>query len=495
MIERYHSAITLSLARYPLAVRAGMVGLGAGIVLLAAWALAPHPLKLLLAVAYIAVGGAALLGGALSRSSVWDLPAQIALSALTAFGLLFYTAFDSWWLALAALALLFTLLAAQDNPERALLLAAAHLAGALVALGVRWWSLYPPLTTEHVLLGFALLVLGQLGVIVLTPARVSVPAAIPAAADAYRPGADFAENVAHLVTHIQVTADGLTRATQAINDVTTQQSQGAADQVNIIGQANELLEHFLKSSEQIREQARSVTLMAGHTAEFSEKGQAAIAQAIDGMHEIRAQVSAIAQTIVKLGQLTRRIDEIIMSVSEIATQSNLLALNASIEAARAGAHGRGFAVVAEEVRTLSQQSTSAAQQVRAILGEIQSAMRETIDATQVGMQGVDGGVALTQEADKVMVHLAENVNESYRAVKSIFDVIRQQMEDLEQIAINMDMIDRITQQNLTSTRMVETVSSNLTNLAAELQDALDRDVPALTRVDDQDLQHDGEDRA
>ncbi len=481
MIERYHRAAAGALARWPGAARAGLVAVSAGALFLAAYSAAPDPLKLLLALAYLAAGASLIALTARWRMAALDAAAQVILAALTAFGLLFYTAFDAWWMALAGLAVLITLLAAQDSIERAALLALAHLAAPLMALGVRWWSLYPPLTAEHVVLGLGLLVLGQLTALLLTqpPAGAAVPADQPSSA---------AAEAEHLVMHIRVTADGLARAIQAINDVTAQQSAGAAEQVQIINQANELLEGFLKSSEQIREQARAVTLMAGHSAEFSEKGQAAIKQAIAGMHDIRVQVSAIAETIVRLGQLTRRIDEIIMSVSEIATQSNLLALNASIEAARAGAHGRGFAVVADEVRTLSQQSTAAAKQVRATLGEIQNAMRETIQATQVGLQGVDAGVTLTQEADQVMVHLAHNVSESYRAVKAIYDVIRQQMEDLEQIAIKIDMIDHITQQSLASTRMVEMVSSNLTHLSGELQEAIARDAPsALAQVEYHDL--------
>lgn len=480
MIERYHRAVALALARWPSAARVGWVATGAGALFLAAYGAAPDPLKLLLALAYLAAGLSLTVLARRQRTAALDSTAQVVVAALTAFGLLFYTVFDAWWMALVGLALLVTLLAAQDSVERAALLATVHLAAPLVALGVRWWSLYPPLTAEHVMLGLGLLALGQLAVLLFTRPPVDPPAP----AEQLNSVAAEAE---HLVMHIRVTADGLARATQAINEVTAQQSAGAAEQVQIIKQANALLEGFLKSSEQIREQARAITLMAGHSAEFSEKGQAAIQQAIAGMHDIRTQVSAIAETIVQLGQLTRRIDEIIMSVGEIAKQSNLLALNASIEAARAGAHGRGFAVVADEVRALSQQSTAAAQQVRATLGEIQRAMRETIQATQVGLQRVDAGVTLTQEADQVMEHLAHNVSESYRAVKAIYDVIRQQMEDLEQIVIKIDMIDHITQQSLASTRMVETVSSNLTHLSNELQEAIAREASALAQVEQHNL--------
>jgi len=217
-----------------------------------------------------------------------------------------------------------------------------------------------------------------------------------------------------------------------------------------------------------------VTETAQQAADISGQGQGAITEAIEGMNTIRAQVEAIATTILELAKLTRKVDAIISSVSEIATQSNLLALNASIEAARAGAHGRGFAVVADEVRTLAQQSTQAAREVGAILVDIQAAMKETVKATEMGMEGVNAGMSKTQEANSVMVQLAANVNASHDAVRSIYGVIRQQAEGLEEIAISMERIDRITQQNLASTRMVETVSTNLTRLAGDLQQTVEQ---------------------
>lgn len=466
MIEKFRASAEQTLAHYPYTVRSGITGLGVGIVFLIGAAGSPQPLKWLLAVAYLVLGLSGIGLGVRNRSNTWDGVIQVLLSVVTGFGLLFFTIYDAWWMALVGLALILVAQAAQISTERALLLSLGHIAAVAAVLIIRWGVLYPALTLEHVILGVGILILGQPAVIFLlaTPAhRETTPL----------PGGEA--DTDQLAMHIRVTADGLARATQAINEVTIQQSSGAAEQAEAIVQTNDLLENFLSLSEQIREQARSVTLMAGHTAEFSDKGQRAIQQAISGMSEIRTQVAAIAQTIIQLSQLTRRIDEIITSVSEIATQSNLLALNASIEAARAGAHGRGFAVVADEVRSLSQQSTSAARQVRAILSEIQHAMKETIEATQVGTQGVDAGVTMTQEADQVMQHLARNVSESYQSVKSIYEVIRQQMEDLEQIAISMERIERITQQNLTSTRMVETVSHNLKHLSSELQAAVGQD--------------------
>jgi methyl-accepting chemotaxis protein len=453
--------------------------------MLAAYGAGPDSLKLLLAAAYLIAGfGSILL--ARQSSSQWDAPVQVVLSVMTGFGLLFCTVHAAWWMALAALAVLLVALAAQTSTERALLLAAGHLAAVLGSFAVRWWVLYPELTGEFLVLGLGLLVGGQIAAItLLRPASGAAPAAMPMMMAA--PASDLSQ----MAMQIRVTSDGLARATDAINQVVLQLATGASEQVTAIGLTHERLDTFLKLSEEIREQARSVTLMAGHTAEFSAKGQTSIEQAITGIEAVRVQVTHIAETIVRLGELTQRIDEIILSVSEIATQSNLLALNASIEAARAGVHGRGFAVVADEVRTLSQQSTSAAQQVRAILGEIQNAMKQTVEATQSGMEGVDSGIAMTREANDIMQRLSQSVTESFKSVKAIYDVIRQQMEDLEEIAITIERIERITQQNLASTRMVETVSAGLSHLSSELQIAVGQDSSAVN----QDAENDGKEDA
>ena len=271
---------------------------------------------------------------------------------------------------------------------------------------------------------------------------------------------------------MHVTVDGLVRSVQAINEATLQQSSSAGEQSDVIHLTNNLLDDFLKLSERISQQALTVTKAAQETEEISGQGQKAITQAIVGMDDLREQVAAIGKTIVKLAILTQRIDEIINSVSEIATQSNLLALNASIEAARAGAHGRGFAVVADEVRSLAQQSTEAATQVRAILAEIQKAMKETVRATEVSMNGVNNGVERTQEANEVIVQLSESITASNLAVRDIYAVIRQQAEGLEEISISMDRIQMITQNTMASTRAVEAVSTNLTRLASDLQTAV-----------------------
>lgn len=255
---------------------------------------------------------------------------------------------------------------------------------------------------------------------------------------------------------------------ESIQQISARQARSAGEQAELIQRTSALLGDFLVLSERIQEQGRALTQMARQAAEESESGSLVLHQAIEGIDAIRQRVSTIAGTITTLAQFARRIDDIITSVGEIATQSNLLALNASIEAARAGVHGRGFAVVAEEVRSLSRQSSQASQQVRAILEEIQAAMQQAIHAAEEGLTQVDAGLNLTRQADAVVGALAANVANANAAVTQVYDVIRSQVDGLEQMTIGIERMERIIQAEQENSRAVESASAELTALAAQL---------------------------
>ncbi len=262
------------------------------------------------------------------------------------------------------------------------------------------------------------------------------------------------------------TVSKLAEAVQSIYQVSAQQAAGAREQADLIARTNSLLGDFLDLSERVREQARDLTQTAKQASDSATSGQTAIQQATDSMNEIRTQVSAIATTILSLAQYTQKIDDIIGSVGEIATQSNLLALNASIEAARAGTQGRGFAVVAEEVRALSRQSTQAATQVRAILGQIQKTMREAIQATEAGLQRVETGTERTRQADEAIAQLTDNVETANNGVNRVYEIIRQQVDGLEEITLGIERMDRVIQRQMEQMQKMENVGGVLGELSS-----------------------------
>jgi methyl-accepting chemotaxis protein len=276
----------------------------------------------------------------------------------------------------------------------------------------------------------------------------------------------------------RVAIDGLVRSADAINEVVERQAANAQEQAQVLALTNDLMDEMLQMSERVTQQARKVTQTAQQSVETSRSGQDAIEQSLVSMETIRAQVQEIGTTIATLANLTKRIDDIITSVSDIATQSNLLSLNAAIEAARAGVHGRGFAVVADEVRSLAQQSTRSAGQVRAILSEIQQAMRETIRTTQSGLESVSQGIARTREAETVLRSLSESVQAARSSVAEISKVLQGQKDRVEEVAIGIDRVGRISEQHLISARSFETIAASLTRLASDLQslNAPERDV-------------------
>ena len=192
-------------------------------------------------------------------------------------------------------------------------------------------------------------------------------------------------------------------------------------------------------------------------------------QTHESMSEIKARVESIAENILALSGQTQQIGEITATVNDIASQSNLLALNASVEAARAGEHGKGFAVVAVEVRNLAEQSKQATAQVKAILNEIQRATNAAVMATEEGTKGVDYGVQLTNQAGLTIEHMAESIGEGAAAAQQIVASSHQQATGMEQIALAMQSINQATLQNLAATNQTEKAARELSGLAHQLE--------------------------
>jgi methyl-accepting chemotaxis protein len=275
-----------------------------------------------------------------------------------------------------------------------------------------------------------------------------------------------------LQNQIIFTSSSIQTVVQALKEVADDLSQGTKEQAGLITIANQQIESFLDQAERIGQFTRDITRTTQDTSELAQSSQSALAQSLTQMNNLQSEVTTIGQAISKLAQLARRIDSIIATVAEIATQSNLVALNASIEAARAGAQGRGFAVVADEVRTLSQQSDHAAKQVRGILDEVQAAVLKAVEAGETGSQQASTSIQTTRQAGDAFRQIAQQIEDIHRTLLQINTAVQAQTTDMETIGIQMERLDRIAQQSVVSTRVTEQVTENLTRLSGDLEQAV-----------------------
>lgn len=256
--------------------------------------------------------------------------------------------------------------------------------------------------------------------------------------------------------------------------MTMQVAAGAAETATAVSETTTTVEEVKQTAQVASQKARYVSETAQKASQSSQTGRRSVEGAIEGMGRIREQTESIAESIVRLSEQSQAIGEIIATVSDLAEQSNLLAVNASIEAAKAGEHGKGFAVVAQEVRSLAEQSKQATVQVRGILSDIQKAMGAAVMATEQGSKAVEAGVAQSTEAGESIRVLAESIVEAAQASMQIAASSQQQLVGMDQVALAMENIKQASTQNVASTKQAETAAKGLHELGQKLKQLLER---------------------
>lgn len=267
---------------------------------------------------------------------------------------------------------------------------------------------------------------------------------------------------------LQETAGVLASGASEILAATTQQASGAAETSAAVAQTVTTVDEVSQTADQAAERARSVSESAHRASEIAKAGREAVEASTQAMAGVKEQVESIAESIVALAEQAQAIGEIIASVNDIAEQTNLLALNAAVEAARAGEHGRGFAVVASEVKSLSEQSKKATIQVRQILGEIQRATSAAVLTTEQGTKQVSATSKQVIEAGETIRSLAAAIAQSAQASAQIVASAGQQSVGMGQIRQAMLNIREATQQNLASTSQAERAAQDLNVLGGRL---------------------------
>jgi len=268
-------------------------------------------------------------------------------------------------------------------------------------------------------------------------------------------------------------AASLSSASSEILAAVNQLTAGATEESAAVTQIGTTVEEVRATAEEAGERARAVADAAARSSDVAIEGQTAVATARQGMIDLSSRVDTIAQRILALSEQTQAIGEIVTTVTDIADQSNLLAVNAAIEAAKAGEQGRGFAVVAQEVRNLADQSREATAQVSGILGEIQKAANSAVLVTEQGTRDVATALEKVEQAGAVIDQLAATAAEASGLARQIAASAGQQRVGVEQIASGIANVGQVSHQTVAAAHQLQQEAEGLTRLADHL-DALTR---------------------
>ncbi len=297
------------------------------------------------------------------------------------------------------------------------------------------------------------------------------------------PSQDHTDEVGILTRAFGAMIEGLRRTTRELHEgvgvlssssaeilaTTTQVAAGATETATAVSQTTATVEEVKQTAQLASQKAKYVSDSAQKAAQVSQGGRKSVEEAIQGMHRIQEQMESIAESIVRLSEQSQAIGEIIASVNDLAEQSNLLAVNAAIEATKAGEQGKGFAVVAQEVRSLAEQSKQATAQVRTILSDIQKATSAAVLATEQGTKAVEAGVKQSAEAGESIRLLTDSITEAAQAATQIAASSQQQMVGMDQVALAMENIKQASVQNVAGTKQAEAAAQNLHELGEKLR--------------------------
>lgn len=263
-------------------------------------------------------------------------------------------------------------------------------------------------------------------------------------------------------------------ASAQISSSTEEMAAGAQTQTT---QAMEIASAIEEMAETIAENSRNTELASDSTHQNSLRAQDGVhvaGEMITGIHRIASVVNQSAQTILGLGKSSDQIGEIIQVIEDIADQTNLLALNAAIEAARAGEQGRGFAVVADEVRKLAERTTKATKEIAQMIKKIQVETKNAVTAINQGTREVENGAALAERVGTSLKEMTGTAEEAGEVVRQIAVASTQQSSTSSDISQNVQAMSAITQETAQGTQQIARAAEDLNKLTQHLQELVAR---------------------
>ncbi len=263
----------------------------------------------------------------------------------------------------------------------------------------------------------------------------------------------------------------------AANQISSSAEQMAAGTQEQSSQANEVASAVEEMTKTIFETSKNTSLAAEaskNAGQFAKEGGKSVEETIEGMKRISDVVTKSAATVQELGKSSDQIGEIIQVIDDIADQTNLLALNAAIEAARAGEQGRGFAVVADEVRKLAERTTKATKEIATMITQIQKDTLQAVNAMQLGKEEVERGHLLAVKAGRSIKDIITGAEKVVDIITQVAAASEEQSSTSEEIGKNIEAINSVTQESASGVQQIAQASEDLSKLTVNLQELIAR---------------------
>lgn len=268
-----------------------------------------------------------------------------------------------------------------------------------------------------------------------------------------------------IVATVKETINTITESSNQIAAATEEQERVAEKQAAAVNQTTTTTDELNASSKATAEQANLVAAGARETLGLASEGTKAVENSLDKMTLLKNKVEAIALQIDRLREQTDRINNIVGLVRDLATQTNMLALNASVEAVRAGEYGKGFAVVASEIRKLADRSKLSADEINSLIAEIQAAINLTVKAIQEGNINVVEGEKIARETAEVFAGVTRAANEGVLSTKQIAIALKEQAVAIQQVVEAMNALNVAAKENATGISKTKIGTKNLSKTA------------------------------